>query len=202
MSTDVTTYMLCDERMSSGLAMPPGSTEKPALQKDDMEWNVAKTILSSRAIGRESGMEKHGHGAGGFHRHGEPEHIEQGGDEGVHALGVDHVAEQKLVVDRRVAGEEHGEETRERDNAEAAELHQHGNHGYAHRCECRRDVDRRKTRDAHGAGRHKQRVEIGYASECAFGKHEHKRADDDENQKRRGQDERRLVRRSVRRESV
>ncbi len=58
MSTEVTTYMLCDERMSSGLAMPPGKTEKPALQKEDMEWNVAKTILSSRAIGRESGMEK------------------------------------------------------------------------------------------------------------------------------------------------
>ena len=87
-----------------------------------------------------------------FDREGEADDIEQGGEQGVHGLGIDHVAYEQLVVDRCGAAEEQGEEAGECKDSYAAYLEKHGKHRDASRGERRRDVDRCQAGDAHRRG--------------------------------------------------
>lgn len=123
-----------------------------------------------------------GHSPQGFYRKGEQKDIAQHGHQGAYALRIDEVAHQYLIENRWAATEKEGEEARECDDAQGPDLHQHGDDEPPGGGECRRRVDGRQARHAHGAGGHEKGIDIAQGRVGALGKHQQQRPNEDENQ--------------------
>ncbi len=116
--------------------------------------------------------EEYEYGPKQFDCEGERQYVEQGGYEGIHTFGVNHVLEHELAVNRCAAAEEECEKAGECHYTQCPYLNEKSENEQSERCERHGDIDRRESGYTYSTCTDKKGVDIVNAPVGAFGQHE------------------------------